>query len=278
MAKVHEEGQAAAWMAGLAPFRAGEVWLTGAGPGAVELLTLMAWHGLQNCDAVVHDALVSPRIVALARPGAEIIAAGKRGGDARSARQDEITELLIRLAGQGKRVVRLKGGDPYLYGRGAQEALALARAGVSFRVVPGIPAGIGGLAYAGIPATSKEVNSALLFITGHDRHGQLPSSADWEAIARAGEVIVLYMALRKAREVAARLLAAGRSACETVTFVYRASLPDQAVHETTLAKLARGDFDVAPVAGPALVVIGQAGRRRAELDWFTPLLEEAGLG
>ncbi len=278
MAQMRKTGLAVPETVALAPFRAGDVWLAGAGPGAVELLTLMTLHGLQNCDVVVHDALVNPHILALARPGAEIIKAGKRGGNAHSVRQDEITQLLIELAGQGRRVLRLKGGDPYLFGRGAEEALALARAGVNFRVIPGIPAGIGGLAYAGIPATSKEVNSSLLFITGHDRHGQVPSSADWEAIARAGEVIVLYMALRKAREVAARLLNAGRSACEAVTFVSRASLPDQRVHETTLAKLARGNFDTAAVAGPALVVIGQAGRRRAELDWFTPLLKEADLG
>ena len=256
----------------LPPFRPGEVWLAGAGPGAPELLTLLALHGLRHCDVVVHDALVAPQIVSLAHPRAERIAAGKRGGRP-SARQQDITETLIRLARCGRRVLRLKGGDPFLYGRGAEEAAALAGAGVPFRVVPGVPAGIGGLAYAGIPATSKEVNSSLLFITGHDRFGELPGDADWQAIARAGEVIVLYMALRRAREVAARLLAAGRAACEEVCFVCRATCPDQQVLETTLAKLADGRFDVSAAQGPCLVVIGGACRWRQRIDWLAKLGE-----
>ena len=276
----HVTGFAALDGAAFPPFRRGEVWLAGAGPGAPGLLTLLAYHALQSCDVVVFDALVNPAIVAWARPEAERISAGKRGGNPGSARQRDITGRLIELAGKGLRVLRLKGGDPYLYGRGAEEARALVDAGVSFRVIPGIPAGIGGLAYAGIPATNKEVNSSLLFITGHDRHGQTPSDADWEAIARAGEVIVLYMALRKAREIAARLLAAGRSACDPVTFVSCATLPGQQVRETTLAAVARGDFDAGCITGPALVIAGKAGIWRRELDWFSAMIRrgEADLG
>ncbi len=261
----------------LPPFRPGEVWLAGAGPGAPELLTVLALHGLHHCDVVVHDALVSPAIVDLARPQARRIAAGKRGGRP-STRQQDITATLVRLARESRRVLRLKGGDPFLYGRGAEEAAGLAEAGIPFRIVPGVPAGIGGLAYAGIPATSKEVNSSLLFITGHDRFGELPGEADWQAIARAGEVIVLYMALRKAREVAARLLAAGRSACEEVCFVCRATCPDQQVLETTLAKLADGRFDIGSARGPCLVVIGGACRWRARLDWLADMAKGAPLG
>ena len=260
------------------PFRPGEVWLAGAGPGAPGLLTLLAYHALQTCDVIVHDALVNPAILDWAPAGTERVSAGKRGGRPDSARQTDITETLIALAGEGRRVLRLKGGDPFLYGRGAEEANALARAGVPFRVIPGIPAGIGGLAYAGIPATNKEVNSSLLFITGHDRFGETPSEADWQAIARAGEVIVLYMALRKAREVAARLLAGGRSACEAVTFVSNATLPRQEVRETTLAKVADGRFDVAEVPGPALIVIGRASMWRDHLDWFSAVMKESPLG
>ena len=259
------------------PFAPGEVWLAGAGPGAPGLLTLLAYHALQTCDVVVHDALVNPAIVDWANPQAERIAAGKRGGRP-SASQADITQRIIGLARRNKRVLRLKGGDPFLYGRGAEEARALAEANIPFRVIPGVPAGIGGLAYAGIPATSKEVNSSVLFITGHDRHGQTPSSADWSAIARAGEVIILYMALRKAREVAAFLLEGGRAACEPVTFVSHASLPTQTVSETTLAKLARGAFDVSKVPGPALIVIGRAGVWRDQLDWFSSVAKELPLG
>ena len=260
------------------PFRSGEVWLAGAGPGAPGLLTLLAYHALRNCDVIVHDALVNPAILDWAPAETERIAAGKRGGRPDSARQTDITETLITLAGKGRRVLRLKGGDPFLYGRGAEEAHALAQAGVPFRVIPGIPAGVGGLAYAGIPATNKEVNSSLLFITGHDRFGEMPSEADWQAIARAGEVIVLYMALRKAREVAAHLLAGGRPACETVTFVSKATLPSQEVRETTLAQVADGRFDLSDVPGPALIVIGRASIWRDQLDWFSEVMEESPLG
>ncbi len=278
MTERHTGGFAALDGAPFPPFRPGEVWLAGAGPGAPGLLTLLAYHALQTCDVIVHDALVNPAILEWAPAGTERVPAGKRGGRPDSARQTDITETLITLAGKGRRVLRLKGGDPFLYGRGAEEAHALARAGVPFRVIPGIPAGIGGLAYAGIPATNKEVNSSLLFITGHDRFGEMPSEADWQAIARAGEVVVLYMALRKAREVAARLLAGGRSACEPVTFVSNATLPRQEVRETTLAKVADGRFDVAEVPGPALIVIGRASMWRDHLDWFSAVMKESPLG
>ncbi len=260
------------------PFRSGEVWLAGAGPGAPGLLTLLAYHALQACDVIVHDALVNPAILDWAPTGTERVSAGKRGGKPDSVRQTDITETLISFARKGRRVLRLKGGDPFLYGRGAEEAHALALAGVPFRIIPGIPAGIGGLAYAGIPATNKEVNSSLLFITGHDRFGETPSDADWQAIGRAGEVIVLYMALRKAREVAARLLAGGRSACEPMTFVSNATLPRQEVHETTLARVADGRFDLSTVPGPALIVIGRAAMWRDHLDWFSAVMKESPLG
>ncbi len=258
-------------------FSPGEVWLAGAGPGAVGLLTLLAFHGLRHCDVIVHDALVNEGILELANPRAEIISAGKRGGRADSAKQPQITATLTRLAREGRRVLRLKGGDPYLFGRGAEEALELARAGVRFRVIPGIPAGIGGLAYAGIPATSKEINSSVLFLTAHDKRGETPD-IDWRATARAAEVIVLYMGLRKAAEVAARLLAAGRGGDTPLTFVSSASLPHQRVFETTLEAVAEGQFDVSRVPGPALVVIGHAGANRRELDWFSKLAGGLPLG
>ncbi|TAN66132.1 MAG: uroporphyrinogen-III C-methyltransferase, partial [Magnetospirillum sp.] len=143
----------------LPPFEAGTVWLVGAGPGDPGLLSLLALHALRSADHIVCDALVDPRILALARPGAVVEAMGKRGGQS-SARQSDITGRLVDLARQGLRVLRLKGGDPFVFGRGPEEALALAEAGIGFRIVPGITAGIGGLAYAGIPATSRDTNSA----------------------------------------------------------------------------------------------------------------------
>ncbi len=259
------------------PFGAGEVWLTGAGPGAAGLLTLLAYHALQQAEVIVHDALVSESVLALAPERTERIAVGKRGGDATSVAQDKITALLIDLAGEGRRVLRLKGGDPYLFGRGAEEALALAQAGIPFRVVPGIAAGLGGLAYAGIPVTAKDINKSVLFLTGHDRHGAVPA-ADWRAIARAGEVIVLYMGLRPLVRIAKALITAGRDETTPTFILSRLTLPEQEVHETTLADIALERFSIAEVARPALVVIGEAGRRRTLLDWFTRQAKELSLG
>ena len=166
---------------GLPVLYPGAVWLIGAGPGEPGLLTLHALNGLAQADVVVHDALVDPGCLALARPGAEIIHAGKRGGKP-SPKQPDISARLVREAKAGKRVVRLKGGDPFLFGRGGEEALTLVRAGVPFRIVPGITAGIGGLAYAGIPATDRNVNSVVAFITGHDATGAVPGGIDWACL------------------------------------------------------------------------------------------------
>ncbi len=259
------------------PFREGEVWLTGAGPGAPGLLTLLAYHALQQADVIVHDALVSAAVLDLAPQETERIAAGKRGGDAASMPQEEITALLIDLARKKRRVLRLKGGDPYLFGRGAEEALALAKAGIPFRIVPGIPAGIGGLAYAGVPVTAKDINSSVLFLTGHDKRGELPL-ADWQAIARAGEVIVLYMGLRPLARIAKALITAGREEETPVLILSRLALPDQQVRETTLAEIAHARLAMTDIARPALVVIGEAGRHRALLDWFTQQAKELPLG
>src|SRR3954452_14716208 len=191
----------------LPEFLSGSVWLVGAGPGDPGLLTALALHALNRADAIVHDALVDPRVLALARPGASLEFAGKRGGRP-SPRQPDITARLIALARSGRRVLRLKGGDPCIFGRGGEEALALAEARVPFRIVPGISAGIGGLAYAGIPLTHRETNSAVTLVTGHSVEGTVPGGLDWEAIARGSPVIVLYMGLKHLRPIAARLIAA----------------------------------------------------------------------
>src|SRR5205085_7968998 len=176
-------------------FAPGSVWLVGAGPGDPGLLTALALHALDQADSVVYDALVDRRILELARPGAVREYAGKRGGRP-SPSQPDISARLIRLAQAGHRVLRLKGGDPCVFGRGGEEALALAEAGIPFRIVPGITAGIGGLAYAGIPVTHRDINSAVTFVTGHGSGGAVPNAVDWPAIARGSPVIVLYMGLR----------------------------------------------------------------------------------
>src|SRR5215469_16395160 len=164
----------------------GHVWLVGAGPGDPGLLSVLALHALQQATAMVYDALVDPRILALARPEALLQDAGKRGGRP-SPRQPDISARLIALARERKRVLRLKGGDPCVFGRGGEEALALAEAGIPLRIVPGITAAIGGLAYAGIPLTHRGINSAVTLITGHNSDGAVPgeeeSAPDWASLA-----------------------------------------------------------------------------------------------
>ncbi|RAU20627.1 uroporphyrinogen-III C-methyltransferase [Paramagnetospirillum kuznetsovii] len=251
-----------------APFEAGTVWLAGAGPGDPGLLTLLALHGLRHADHVVCDALVDARILALVRPGAVVETMGKRGGQD-SVRQTDITDRLIELARQGSRVLRLKGGDPFVFGRGPEEALALAQAGIKFRIVPGITAGIGGLAYAGIPATSKDTNSAVAFVTGHGADGEVPDEFDWDALARGAPVMVFYMGLKHLDRVAKRLMAAGRRPDEPMAVVCDAATPRQTVLETTLGQVAEA-VATAGLKPPALLVLGSVVRLRDRLDWWSP--------
>ena len=247
----------------------GWVWLTGAGPGDPGLLTLTALHGLRSADVVVYDALVGGEILALVAPGASLEFAGKRGGRP-SPKQRDISRRLIQLARDGKRVLRLKGGDPFIFGRGAEEALALVEAGVPFRIVPGISSGIGGLAYAGIPVTHRDVNSAVTFLTGHNASGDVPDNLDWEALARGAPVLVVYMALKHLERIAGRLIAHGRPPDEPVAVVSKASLPEQSVLETTLARCHQ-DAQAAGIEPPSLVVIGEVVRLRHGLDWLGAL-------
>jgi uroporphyrin-III C-methyltransferase len=252
---------------GLPEFEPGHVWLVGAGPGDPGLLSALALHALDRADAVVYDALVDSRILRLARAGAALDYAGKRGGRP-SPSQPDITARLIRLARAGKRVLRLKGGDPFVFGRGAEEALALVAAEIPFRIVPGVTAGIGGLAYAGIPVTHRETNSAVAFITGHNSAGAVPDGIDWDGLARGAPVLVLYMALKHLAAIIARLLAGGRRPDEPVAIVSHASTPRQQVLVSTLAEVAGAS---AVIETPAIIVIGEVVRLRGGLDWLGAL-------
>ena len=253
----------------LPDFVAGSVWLVGAGPGDPGLLSLLALHALRQADSIVHDALVDPRVLRLARPEAVLEYAGKRGGKP-SPKQPDISARLVQLARAGRRVLRLKGGDPYVFGRGAEEALALVAAGIAFRIVPGITAGIGGLTYAGIPTTHRETNAAVSFITGHNSDGVVPDGLDWGALAKGAPVLVIYMALKHLGAIAERLIAGGRNKDEPVAIVSKAATPDQRVLETTLGAAA-ADADAAAIEPPALVVVGEVVRLRAGLDWLGAL-------
>jgi uroporphyrin-III C-methyltransferase len=232
-------------------------------------LTLLADHALAQADTIVFDALVDERILDRAAPDAERIDAGKRGGRP-SANQADISERLVALARAGRRVLRLKGGDPCVFGRGGEEALALAEAGIPFRIVPGITAGIGGLAYAGIPATQRNVNTSITFVTGHTAADDVPGGLDWTALADGSEVLVLYMALGHLGRISALLAEAGRPADEPVAVISRATTPEQTVLVTTLGDCAAAARDAA-LKPPAIVVIGQTVSLHERLDWFGAL-------
>lgn len=251
---------------GLPVVEPGWVWLVGAGPGDAGLLTLHAANALQQAEVVVYDALVDKTILELVRPGAIVEYAGKRGGKA-SPKQRDISLRLIEWARQGKRVVRLKGGDPFLFGRGGEEALALVAAHIPFRIVPGVSSGVGGLAYAGIPVTHRDVNHAVTFVTGHMAGGDVPDSIDWGALARGSPVIVIYMGLKHLARIASALMSGGRRADEAVAIVSEATTARQRVLETTLATAAE-DVTTNGIVAPALIVVGEAVRLRAGLDWI----------
>lgn len=244
----------------------GSVWLAGAGPGDPGLLTLLVAKALSEADVIVYDALVNEDCLKLARPDAVLEYAGKRGGKP-SVKQRDISLRLVDLAREGHRVLRLKGGDPFVFGRGGEEALTLVQHGIPFRIVPGITAGIGGLAYAGIPVTHREINHAVTFLTGHDSSGIVPDRIDWEALGRGSPVIVMYMAMKHIGQISANLIAAGRSADEPVAFVCNAATADQQVLETTLAR-AEADVEASGLQPPAIVVIGEVVRFRKGMDWL----------
>src|SRR5689334_20264362 len=184
----------------------GHVWLAGAGPGDPGLLTLDALAGLTQADVIVHDALVGERVLVLAGPQAKLEYAGKRGGRP-SAQQADISRRLIELARQNKRVLRLKGGDPCMFGRGGEEAIALAEAGIPYRFVPGVTAGMAALSAASIPATVRRVNQAVIFVAGHGSEGG--DEFDWASLARTGQPIVLYMAMHRLDQIAGALMRGG---------------------------------------------------------------------
>jgi uroporphyrin-III C-methyltransferase len=238
----------------------GWVWLVGAGPGDPGLITALGLKALAQADVILHDALVDDRLLALS--DAEKIYAGKRAG-VKSCKQDEISDTLIRLAKEGKRVLRLKGGDPFVFGRGGEEAQALVAAGVPFRIVPGITAGIGGLAYAGIPVTHRDTNHAVTFITGHGIDGKL-TKLDWAAVSHGAPTLVLYMARKFAGEISQALIAAGRPGDQPAAIVINAARTDQQVIVTTLAGLGA----VEAGSAPSIIVIGDNVSLARELDWL----------
>ncbi len=245
----------------------GRVYLVGAGPGDPDLITLRGAQLLREADAVVFDALAPPELLALAPPAALRIDVGKRGHSEPPRTQEAISALLVELARQGRNVVRLKGGDPFVFGRGGEEASACAAAGVACEIVPGVSSAIGALAYAGIPVTDRRFSASFAVVTGHKDPGEAAAETRWEALAHAADTLVILMGMRNLEALLARLLAAGRAPETPAAAVMDGSLPTQRVVVAPLAELAARVRE-AGLAAPAVVVVGDVVRLREALGWF----------
>jgi uroporphyrin-III C-methyltransferase len=242
----------AARRGGVPVLQPGHVWLAGAGPGDPGLLTLDALAGLTQADVIVHDALVDARVLALAGPRARLEFAGKRGGKP-SATQEDISRRLVVLAQAGERVLRLKGGDPFVFARGGEEAAALAAAGVPFRIVPGVTAGLAALAAARIPATLRGVNRAVIFAAGYG--ADAGGAPDWAALARTSEPIVLYMAMRNLAEIVEALMQGGLASHTPAAVIAAATTAEERILVSTLDRVV-ADVRAESIEAPAIVVIG----------------------
>jgi uroporphyrinogen III methyltransferase/synthase len=275
--------------------RAGKVYLVGAGPGDPALITVRGLQLLSRADVVIHDALVSPALLRAARQDAERIDAGKKPGE-RCPTQSAINQLMVSRARRGRRVVRLKGGDPCLFGRAGEEAEALVRAGVAFEVVPGVTAALGAAAAAGIPLTHRRLASSVVLATGHEDPGKPAGSIDWKALAGA-DTLVLYMGVKRLEGAVSRLVAAGMDPGAPAALVRWATRPDQQVIAGPLKSIP-GRARKAGIGPPAVLIVGRVVRLRRRLDWagrrplsgrtivvtrakeqsrpFSELLEEAG--
>jgi uroporphyrinogen III methyltransferase/synthase len=242
------------------------VFLVGAGPGDPGLLTLRAVELLQAADVVLYDRLVPPAALGHARPDAELVYVGKQGGGPQMP-QEEIDRLLVEHGRSGKRVVRLKGGDPLVFGRGGEEALRLREAGVAFEIVPGITAGVAAPAYAGIPVTHRDLASGVAFVTGHEDPSKPGSALDWAALARFPGTLVFYMGVRELPRIAERLQAEGRPAGEPVAVVERGTLPEQRTLLATLADVAERAA-AEGIRAPAVTLVGPVAALREDLAWL----------
>ncbi len=249
----------------------GEVYLVGAGPGNPDLLTFAALRLMQQADVVLYDNLVSPEIVDLTRRDAQRIYVGKQRAN-HTMRQEQINALLVDLAKKGKRVLRLKGGDPYVFGRGGEEIESLAESGVRFQVVPGITAACGVAAYAGIPLTHRDYAQSCVLVTGHLKDGTM--DLDWHGLARPRQTLVIYMGLLGLEKLCAQLIAHGLPADMPAAVVQQATLPQQRVVTATLAELAQR-VEAAGLRPPTLVIVGDVVKLRDQLSWYEMAVDDA---
>jgi uroporphyrin-III C-methyltransferase len=252
---------------------AGTVYLVGAGPGDPELLTLKARRVLGEADVVVYDHLVAPELLELTGPACARVFAGKKGGGF-CRPQSEIDETLVRLAQEGKTVVRLKGGDPFVFGRGGEEATALAAAGIPFEIVPGVTSALGAAAYAGIPLTHRSHSSSVVLITGHEDPSKPDSTVRWEDYARLKATLCIYMGVKNLADIARRLEAGGLPASTPAAVVQSATTDaHRRILGTlgTIAELAARDH----VEAPAMIIIGEVAALSERLSWFESARQQA---
>ncbi|HEX5413116.1 MAG TPA: uroporphyrinogen-III C-methyltransferase [Terriglobia bacterium] len=245
----------------------GKVYLVGAGPGDTGLLTLKGKAALERADAVVYDFLANEDLLRYALPHCEKICVGKRPGHKNSS-QEEINQLLVDRAAQGNIVVRLKGGDPFIFGRGGEEAQVLAKAGIPFEIVPGITSGYAAAAYAGIPLTHRDLSSSVTFVTGHEDPSKSSSSVDWTSLATATDTLVLFMGVRNLSEISAALLKGGKEPRTPAAVIFWGTRAAQQTLTGTLADIAA---KAKGVEAPAIIVVGKVAALREELNWFERL-------
>jgi uroporphyrin-III C-methyltransferase len=239
------------------------VYLVGAGPGAADLITVRGLRILRSADVVLHDALISPELLAEAHPDAELVHVGKRGYCVGSTRQETINDALVRFAREGKSVCRLKCGDPCVFGRGGEEAEVLAEAGVPFEIVPGVTSAVGACAAAGIPLTHRAAGQAVALVTGHHDPDSPDCTLDWDALARMPG-IVFYMGVRYVAKIAAKLSDSGLSPDTPAAVIESATLPGQRILTGDLGDIGRA-AEAADVVGPAVFVVGEVVSRRRPL-------------
>jgi uroporphyrin-III C-methyltransferase len=249
----------------------GLVSLVGAGPGDPELITVKGLRRLRNADVVVYDALVNPALLRDCRPDALLLFAGKRAGlHARS--QSQINALLIDYARAGRAVVRLKGGDPFVFGRGGEEAEALAEAGIAWEVVPGISSAVAVQAYAGIPLTHRAAASSFAVVTGHEDPERPETRLGWQALATGLDTLVVLMGVGRLRSIAAQLISNGKAPETPAAVIEQGTLPEQQTVVGTLATIAE-EVERAGLSAPATLVVGEVVRLRERLSWFDTLAQ-----
>jgi uroporphyrin-III C-methyltransferase len=248
----------------------GRVFLVGAGPGDPELLTLRAVRLLEKADVIVYDNLVSNGALDFASPTAQRIYAGKRRNE-HTMRQEQINALLVKLAREGKQVVRLKGGDPFIFGRGGEEMQELAKHGIDFEIIPGVTAACGVASYSGIPLTHRDHAQSCLFVTGHLKDGS--ADLDWEALVRERQTVVIYMGLNALPDICRQLMAHGAPATRPIAVVQHGTLATQQVLTGTLADLP-GKVAQSGFTSPSLLIVGDVVNLHGTLAWFEPKAQE----